>query len=370
MTQPIAEEELRYLRADDASVEITRKVRHVGELVSPPASSLRRRLVREQGSERLLMQLRMPEDPSPRERMRALEQLDGEILAGVRLARLVQRSGADGHPAVLSRLVGYGDAPGNPFALLDPYIGEPLAALLDRRALFEDERMEFQRGLLEALAWTAAAGVVHRAVSPATVRWDADLRRVQLCDFSRATVADTPRTPVGVKPWASPDQRDGVGFADPRDDVWSAGLVLFQALHGHDPGAFTRLPLSEHPDFAERYQAVFAGTAAQRPTAATLLERIAPRVAPVRVTVGEELAKDRAAFRRLRGNKLGEPEPVAGARPRADTVPPPGPARSQGESGGTSGPLEPSPPGLWLPIGVVIVVLAAGAVVAYLLLAR
>lgn len=258
----------------------------------------------------------------------ALDEIDSELLAGLRLAETARLNGADPYPPELSRLVGYHDDPRAPFALLEPYRGEPVAGLLAARRLFQEEREAFVAGLLRALDWTRAAGVVHRGVGPDSIRFDADRGQVQLCDFSRATVAGVARVPVGAAPWASHEQRDGTGTCDPRDDLWGAGLVLFQALTGHSVEGVVargeRLPLSRYPDVAERFGALLESTADQRPHADEVLRADrAGGVAPARRTVAAAFEADRAAFRAERRRKHPElfaaPAPVAD--PPAEPVP-------------------------------------------------
>ncbi|WP_159944402.1 MULTISPECIES: hypothetical protein [unclassified Nocardiopsis] len=331
------------------------------DTLAPAHPLLEHDLVRDEVSDRVLLRVRTARRERPQQRVEAFNALDNEILAGVRLARAASGSA----PAELSRLVGYHDDPAEPFALLEPHVGEPLEALYRRRQLFDAERAAFREGLLRALNWLRSCEVVHRDIRPGTVRWDPDLARVQLCGFAHATVAGTPRTAVGAEPWASHEQREGTGVCDPRDDVWSAGLVLFQALSGHDVRGGGVLPLEDFPSLAVELSDVFAGTAAERPGADVLLSRFSGTATPYRHRMDAHLKPGRAEFL----DRLGHKREASGyvAPRRADEE---GPAREPG------GPAEPGSapadasrrpggrrkPVLWAFYALVPVLLAAAAI--------
>ncbi|CAM3951211.1 hypothetical protein GCM10009799_09280 [Nocardiopsis rhodophaea] len=291
--------------------EVACRLTEVGDFAAASRSVLDRHLVRAEahGRESFLLRVSVGDRRSDLERERALAELDNEILAGVRLARM---AGED-YPTELSRLVGYYDDPKSPFALVEPYQGQPLRTLLDRRQLFDEERAAFRRGLLTALSWTHAVEVVHRDLRPQTVRWDPDRNQVQLCDFTSANVAGAPRAPAGGAPWAPHQQRDGVGRCDPRDDIWSAGLLLFQVLTGHDVEGEARLPLGEHRALASDLDGTFALAAADRPTADELLARLTGR-SRYRRTIGTELDAGRQRFQERLDRRRGA-RPVNGRGP-------------------------------------------------------
>ncbi|XKK40027.1 hypothetical protein HFP72_04360 [Nocardiopsis sp. ARC36] len=284
------------------------------------------------GRDLLRLSVRPLDGERVQDRARAFAALDNEILAGVRLARASHGP----PPAELSRLVGYRDDPAEPFALLEPYRGEPLDAVLGRRLLFEEERSAFREGLFRALFWLQACEVVHRDIRPGTVRWDGG--GVQVCGFTSATVAGVARESVGVGPWASHEQRAAVGRCDPRDDVWSAGLVLFQALSGHDVSGGGILPLDGHPGLAVQLEGVFAGEAEERPGAGELLARVSgavPPTGPGSATTSGRAARGSGRTGSARGSRPGGPRRTGtgprprGPRPRGPRpVPPPRPPRA------------------------------------------
>ncbi|HET9898782.1 MAG TPA: serine/threonine-protein kinase [Streptosporangiaceae bacterium] len=159
------------------------------------------------------------------------ERVDNEILAGLRLHRVVQRHGLS-YPVQLGQLVGYEAASAQPYALLRPWRGQPASVAIRRMQPAERER--FGVSLLKGLSWLAAAGISHRGISPDSVRWDYELQEVQITDFSLATVTGAPRTGIGRQPWAGPEQRPGsaAGYVSDRDDLWGAGQLIYYLHSG------------------------------------------------------------------------------------------------------------------------------------------
>lgn len=148
--------------------------------------------------------------------------LESEIRAGTRLGQFF----ADRYPVELACLAAYNMDVEEPFVLLRAYIGEPAANLVNQ--FHEPERRQFEAGLLRALHFTSTAGVVHGAVTLDAVRWDG--RQFQLVDFEWAERVGEARRAGSRSPVRSPEQREGSGIVDGRDDMWAAGL-LFSRLH-------------------------------------------------------------------------------------------------------------------------------------------
>jgi len=241
-----------------------------------------------------------------RDRESGYQRLDNEILAGIRLARIAP-SGA--YPPEVSRLLGYEPSSAAPFALLEPYRGDAIAEV-GRRMLPDDQR-RFQVSLLAGLCWLAAAGVVHRALGPSAVLWDG--QRVQITDFSRATVVGAPREDIGEPPWAAPEQRRGqvAGLASHRDDVWAAGQLIHFVRTGQlpaDPGQ-----LAGGPDLEALLAGVF-GPAEDRPSARCLLTERLRQASPVPDYPDvDPLERGRQRFAELRARKHPGASPAGGA---------------------------------------------------------
>ena len=270
----------------------------------------------------------------PVERATGYRRLDNEILAGLRLCRLV---GEACYPPEVSRLIGYEADSAEPFALLEPYRGEPLAAAA--RRLLPDEQHRFQASLLRALCWLTAAGIAHRGIGPSSVRWDGE--HVRITDFSLATVIGAPREVIGALPWAAPEQRaDRAGQArgdvSSRDDVWAAGRLIHYVLTGEELSHLGQV--ADVPGLEDLLAGVF-GPPEGRPTAAELLTgRLRqPHPVPRGLTAALSLEDGRAQFYAIRARKhpgLAAPGPGANPPPQPPHGTAPAAARSAVPHGG------------------------------------
>jgi serine/threonine protein kinase len=194
------------------------------------------------------------------------DRLDNEILAGLWLR---EATASVGYPPEVSRLYGYEATSANPFALLDPYRGEPLTVA--GRHLSEDEQHQFQVSLLTGLCWLAASGIAHRGIAPSTVWWDG--QQAQITDFSMCSVIGALREPIGSPPWAAREQRQGTarGLISAQDDVWAAGRLIFCIYTQEELS--DRRQVEERPALKDLLKGVF-GPPEQRPTARELLTRL------------------------------------------------------------------------------------------------
>ena len=194
------------------------------------------------------------------------ERLDNEILAGIRLQEATE---AVGYPPEVSRLYGYDATSAAPFALLEPYRGEPLTVA--GQYLMGNEQHQFQVSLLKGLCWLAAAGIAHRGIAPSTVRWDG--RQAQVTDFSLATVIGAPREVIGTPPWAAREQRSGTadGWVSAQDDIWAAGKLIFYMSTRQE--LTDRSQIEDRPALKNLLADVF-GPPEDRPTARDLLRRL------------------------------------------------------------------------------------------------
>ena len=249
----------------------------------------------------------------------AREALEREIGAAVAISR---RVGDGPLAACFLPFAGYDlDAP-EPFVLYEPPRGEPVERLAGR--LNPDEVERLLVGLVVAVRVLEAAGVVHRDISPGTVRWDG--RQVQLDRPARADMAGRRRVSTGSAPYAAPEQLDGVGRADPRDDLWSVAQVGY-FVHTGRPATGGGPPpdLRAIPALAQPLGQLFAPAAAGRPDPVAVL-RLLSRPDPLPPDpVGDPLTAGRAAFDRALQTKrqlTGGPArpaaaPAAPARPRS-----------------------------------------------------
>jgi hypothetical protein len=126
--------------------------------------------------------------------------------------------------------------------------GRTFREALRAGALSSPDAVEVAAQVLEALAHAHRTGIVHRDVKPSNILLeDRDEIAVRLLDFGLAQFdgADT-LTAVGDVPgtlaYIAPERLAGAD-ATPESDVWSVGVLLWEALAGRHP--FWGLPLQE-----------------------------------------------------------------------------------------------------------------------------
>ena len=127
------------------------------------------------------------------------------------------------------------DRLGIDFYVMDYLAGDTVQGHLAKHGpLPIDRARELGRDLLKALEVAHANGVIHRDVKPANLFIED--RRGVLTDFGiarRLTDAERsdPRVTVGTAAYMAPEQFAGVE-ADARTDVYSAGMVIYEAITG------------------------------------------------------------------------------------------------------------------------------------------
>jgi len=118
--------------------------------------------------------------------------------------------------------------------------GEALAERIrDRGPLAAAEGVRIFREVAWALAYAHARGVVHRDVKPENILLDRQTGHALVSDFGIARQADASRLTqaglvLGTFHYMSPEQVSGADL-DGRSDVYSLGIVMYQALSGKLP---------------------------------------------------------------------------------------------------------------------------------------
>jgi hypothetical protein len=126
------------------------------------------------------------------------------------------------------------EGPDHQLALVSEIVrGEPLSALLDRRALTRTSARRIADHLLSALQHAHDHGVIHRDVKPSNILVD-EQGDAHLIDFGIARVEQQMRLTrttdsLGTTAYAAPEQLQH-GRADARADVYAAGRVLTDML--------------------------------------------------------------------------------------------------------------------------------------------
>ena len=144
------------------------------------------------------------------------------------------------HPGVVA-VFDQGADDGNVFLVMEYVPGRTLRDLLRQRGrLTPREAFDIQEPVLSALAAAHDAGIVHRDIKPENVLL-ADDGRIKVADFGLARSAltsggsnATQGVVMGTVAYLAPEQVER-GAADPRSDVYSAGILLYEMLVGAPP---------------------------------------------------------------------------------------------------------------------------------------
>jgi beta-lactam-binding protein with PASTA domain len=143
-----------------------------------------------------------------------------------------------GHPGVVA-VYDYGRDGDLVFLVMELVDGGTLRDLLrERGSLSVPVTMSILEPLLAALGAAHAAGLVHRDVKPENVLISSK-GAVKIADFGlvRAVTSQTMATGdviLGTVAYLSPEQVS-TGAADPRSDVYAAGIVAYEMLTGRPP---------------------------------------------------------------------------------------------------------------------------------------
>src|SRR3978361_1405378 len=157
----------------------------------------------------------------------------------------LERFGAEARHAALvnhegiANVFDYGEEDGSAFLVMELVPGEALSTILERdRVLATDRVLDIVAQPANALHAAHSAGLVHRDIKPGNLLITPD-GRVKITDFGIARITDqVPLTAtgqvMGTVQYLSPEQASGQP-ASPATDVYSLGIVAYEALAGHRP---------------------------------------------------------------------------------------------------------------------------------------
>ena len=201
-----------------------------------------------------------------------------------RLNRFEQEARVAGqlnHPNVLA-VYDVGSHDGTPYIVSELLDGETLRSRLQKGALPARKAIEYVRQAAEGLAAAHEKNIVHRDIKPDNLFVTTD-DRVKILDFGigkltqpanetieRSQTETAEGVVLGTPGYMSPEQLRGERV-DARSDLFSLGVVLFQALAGRAP--------FERPTPAETVAAVLKDEPAglQSPAVSPALARIVAR---------------------------------------------------------------------------------------------
>jgi predicted Ser/Thr protein kinase/tetratricopeptide (TPR) repeat protein len=203
-----------------------------------------------------------------------------------------------GHPGIVKLLAAdtEGDAP---CMVMEFVRGRDLEAAFDEGDLSLDQRLEILEAVCRAVHAAHEAGILHRDLKPANVLLDGE-HRPKVTDFglvrdvTRETRLTKTGTTLGTPGYMSPEQVMGSKDVTGATDIFSLGVILYEAIAGERPfqgdtaiqliaaiaKAEPERPSAHNPDLGPRHDAVCLKAMRKAPaeryaTAAELADAIA-----------------------------------------------------------------------------------------------
>jgi serine/threonine protein kinase len=174
-------------------------------------------------------------------RLVAVKILPREIAANeevrARLIREAQLAAQLNHPSIAT-IHSIEESSGHVFLAMEFVDGKPLGVALRSRELSDYDIVRVTRDVADALAAAHAEGIIHRDIKPDNVMLAG--KRVKVLDFGVAKRIGQPVAAqfqteagmvIGTVEYMSPEQALGKAL-DARSDIFSLGVVLYQALAG------------------------------------------------------------------------------------------------------------------------------------------
>jgi serine/threonine protein kinase len=176
-----------------------------------------------------------------------LARLAGDEKWVARFMREANAAGRIHHPNVVD-IYDVGEDEGVPFLVMEMLVGKPLSVLFEDGPLDPKTAIDLLMPALRGIAAAHAEGIVHRDLKPENVfvlyADDGTITGAKVLDFgiSKARREDEAISSLtrsgavmGTPHYMSLEQIRGVKDVDLRTDVYSIGVMLYEAMTGHFP---------------------------------------------------------------------------------------------------------------------------------------
>jgi len=158
--------------------------------------------------------------------------------AKIRFVHEAQATSALEHPNICTVYEIDENRDGSLFICMAFYAGETLRDVVKRGACKVELIYDLGIQICEGLIRAHEVGVVHRDIKPANLLLT-DRGELKIVDFGLAKLSGSTRvtktgTTMGTIAYKSPEQTRGEDV-DPRTDIWSTGVVLYELASGRQP---------------------------------------------------------------------------------------------------------------------------------------
>jgi len=143
------------------------------------------------------------------------------------------------HPNIV-KVLDYGEHEGTPYLVLEYIRGGTLREQIKRRPLPWQQAIRYLLPVARALHYAHRQGVVHRDVKPSNILIDeeglsllSDFGIAKLLEGNDAATLTGTGLGLGTPEYMAPEQ--WTGSASPRSDIYSLGVVLYEAVCGRRP---------------------------------------------------------------------------------------------------------------------------------------
>ena len=230
--------------------------------------------------------------------------------AKARFVREAQAAASLSHPHIAT-VFEFGEADGESFLAMEYIDGKSLDANIKKGPLPIEEAVRIGAEVAEGLAKAHDKGIVHRDIKPENIMFTLE-GAAKIMDFGLADIrghsriTQTSSSTMGTVSYMSPEQARGETL-DERTDIWSLGIVLFEALTGQLPfpgqyeSAILYMVVHEEPQSIKKLRG-------EVPTRlVSIVEKCLRKEADERYRNGKELFDELSAFRKALEQGVAQP---------------------------------------------------------------